>query len=112
GELQVDGVDAREPEHGGARALLAAAAVVIRRVEPRADHDHPGRYILSRVPELPDVELYLAALRPRVLGHAVQKTRVASPFFVRTFDPPLTAIEGRVVMSLARVGKRLVLGFE
>jgi formamidopyrimidine-DNA glycosylase len=64
------------------------------------------------VPELPDVELYLAALRPRVLGHAVQRTRVASPFFVRTFDPPLTAIEGRTIMSLARLGKRLVFGFE
>ena len=64
------------------------------------------------MPELPDVELYLAALRPRVLGHAVQRTRVASPFFVRTFDPPLTAIEGRVVMTLARLGKRLVFGFE
>ena len=64
------------------------------------------------MPELPDVELYLWALRPRVLGHAVRRTRVASPFFVRTFDPPLTAIEGRVVMTLARVGKRLVFGFE
>jgi len=64
------------------------------------------------MPELPDVELYLSALKPRVLGHAVQRTRVASPFFVRSFDPPLTAIEGRTVMSLARLGKRLVFGFE
>ena len=64
------------------------------------------------MPELPDVELYLSALRPRVLGYAVRRTRVASPFFVRTFDPPLTAIEGRVVMTLARLGKRLVFGFE
>src|SRR5689334_10918458 len=64
------------------------------------------------MPELPDVELYLSALRPRVLGYAVRRTRVASPFFVRTFDPPLTALEGRVVMTLARLGKRLVFGFE
>ena len=64
------------------------------------------------MPELPDVELYLAALRPRVLGHAVRRTRVASPFFVRTFDPPLTAMEGRLVMTLARVGKRIVFGLE
>src|SRR5262252_6203595 len=64
------------------------------------------------MPELPDVELYLSALRPRVLGHAVRRTRVASPFFVRSFDPPLSAIEGRVVMTLARVGKRLVFGLE
>lgn len=64
------------------------------------------------MPELPDVELYLSALRPRVLGRAVQRTRVASPFFVRTFDPPLTALEGRLVITLARLGKRLVFGFD
>ena len=64
------------------------------------------------MPELPDIELYLAALRPRVLGHAVQRTRVASAFFVRTFDPPLSALEGRVVMTLGRLGKRLVFGFD
>jgi formamidopyrimidine-DNA glycosylase len=64
------------------------------------------------MPELPDVELYLSALRPRVLGRAIRRTRVASPFFVRTFDPPLTAIEEHVVMTLARIGKRLVFGFE
>jgi formamidopyrimidine-DNA glycosylase len=64
------------------------------------------------VPELPDVELYLHALRPRVLGHSVERARVASPFFVRTYDPPLSALEGRMVMSLARMGKRLVFGFD
>jgi formamidopyrimidine-DNA glycosylase len=60
------------------------------------------------VPELPDVELYLAALRPRVVGRPVERVRVASPFFVRTYDPPLTAIEGKQVLSVARMGKRIV----
>jgi formamidopyrimidine-DNA glycosylase len=60
------------------------------------------------MPELPDVELYLAALRPRVIGQPIERARVASPFFVRTFDPPVAALEGRVVRSLARLGKRLV----
>jgi formamidopyrimidine-DNA glycosylase len=64
------------------------------------------------LPELPDVELYLAALKPRVLGHPVRRARVGSPFFVRTFDPPLTAIEGRTIVTLARLGKRLVFGLE
>lgn len=64
------------------------------------------------MPELPDVELYLHALRPRVLGHLVERTRVASPFFVRTYDPPLSALDGRMVTTLARVGKRLVFGFD
>jgi formamidopyrimidine-DNA glycosylase len=64
------------------------------------------------VPELPDVELYLAALRPRVQGRRVERVRIASPFFVRTYDPPATAIEGHTVESLSRVGKRLVLSLD
>ena len=60
------------------------------------------------MPELPDVELYLSALRPRVVGRAVERVRVSSPFFVRTFDPPLASIEGKVIHTLTRVGKRLV----
>ena len=61
------------------------------------------------MPELPDIELYLAALRPRVLGHAVQRTRVASAFFVRTFDPPLSALEGATIADVRRRGKLLLL---
>jgi formamidopyrimidine-DNA glycosylase len=64
------------------------------------------------VPELPDVELYLAALRARVLGRAIERVRVASPFFVRTYDPPATAIEGGVIASLSRLGKRLVFALD
>jgi formamidopyrimidine-DNA glycosylase len=64
------------------------------------------------VPELPDVELYLAALAPRVAGRTIERARVASPFFVRTYDPPIAAIEGHVIQSLARVGKRLVFALD
>jgi formamidopyrimidine-DNA glycosylase len=64
------------------------------------------------VPELPDVELYVAALMPRVAGRVVRRVRVASPFFVRTFDPPIQALEGRLVQSVARMGKRLVWTFD
>ena len=60
------------------------------------------------MPELPDVELYLAALRPRVIDRPIERVRVASPFFVRTFDPPVSAVEGRTVVALRRMGKRLV----
>jgi formamidopyrimidine-DNA glycosylase len=60
------------------------------------------------VPELPDVELYLAALRPRVQGRTVERVRVASPFFVRSYDPPIAALEGTRIESLSRLGKRLV----
>jgi formamidopyrimidine-DNA glycosylase len=60
------------------------------------------------VPELPDVELYLAALGPRVIDRPIERVRVVSPFFVRTFDPPVSALEGRTVNALRRMGKRLV----
>jgi formamidopyrimidine-DNA glycosylase len=60
------------------------------------------------VPELPDVELYVAALTPRIVGNAIARVRVTSPFFVRTFDPPVSALEGHSVRSIRRMGKRLV----
>ncbi|HMC77327.1 MAG TPA: DNA-formamidopyrimidine glycosylase family protein [Vicinamibacterales bacterium] len=60
------------------------------------------------MPELPDIELYLTALAPRVIDRAVERVRIASPFFVRTVDPPLASLEGRVVRALSRMGKRLV----
>lgn len=64
------------------------------------------------MPELPDVELYLAALRPRVVGQTITRVRVASPFFVRTYDPPFETLAGRRIESLARLGKRLVFAFD
>ena len=60
------------------------------------------------MPELPDVELYLSALRPRIAGRAIERVRVASPFFVRSYDPPISALEGRAIRTLSRIGKRLV----
>ena len=66
----------------------------------------------SEVPELPDVLLYLHALRPRIVGHVVQKVRLASPFLLRSIDPPLTAVEGRTIVELHRLGKRIVFEAE
>ena len=60
------------------------------------------------MPEFPDIELYLHALRSRIVGQVVERIRVASPFLLRTVDPPVAAIEGRTVRALSRVGKRVV----
>jgi formamidopyrimidine-DNA glycosylase len=60
------------------------------------------------MPELPDILLYLHALRPRVVGHQVQRVRLVSPFLLRSVDPPLNAIEGRTIVGLHRLGKRVV----
>ena len=60
------------------------------------------------MPELPDVELYLHALRPRIVGHPLEHTRIASPFLLRTVNPSLEEVQGRVVRDLRRLGKRIV----
>src|SRR5918992_2503475 len=64
------------------------------------------------MPELPDVLLYLHALAPRVAGQRVIRVRLASPFLLRSIDPPLSAIEGRTIVALRRLGKRIVLEAE
>ena len=64
------------------------------------------------MPELPDIELYLAALRPRTVGRAVAGVRLASPFLVRTVDPPIAALHGRVIREVRRLGKRVVFAFD
>jgi formamidopyrimidine-DNA glycosylase len=61
------------------------------------------------VPELPDILLYLRALEPRIVGQRVTAARLASPFLLRSVDPPLSAIEGRRVVGLRRLGKRVVV---
>jgi len=60
------------------------------------------------MPELPDIELYLHALRPRIVGQPLERIRIASPFLVRSVDPPVHAVEGRHVRGLRRLGKRVV----
>jgi formamidopyrimidine-DNA glycosylase len=64
------------------------------------------------MPELPDITAYIAALEERILGKTLERVRLASVFVLRTVDPPLTAVEGRVVRELRRVGKRIAIGVE
>ena len=60
------------------------------------------------MPELPDIELYLHALRARIVGRTLDRVRLASPFLVRSFDPPIDHASGKRVIALRRLGKRLV----
>lgn len=60
------------------------------------------------MPELPDVELYLSALRTHIAGHVLQRVRLATPFLLRSVDPPLERAEGRSVTGFRRIGKRIV----
>jgi formamidopyrimidine-DNA glycosylase len=61
------------------------------------------------MPELPDILLYLHALRRRIVGHEVRQVRLASPFLLRSIDPSPTAIEGCRIVDLHRLGKRIVI---
>lgn len=64
------------------------------------------------MPELPDLVVYLDALATRVVGQPVQQVRLANPFVLRTVDPPLERVHGRMVRAVRRLGKRLVLEFD
>jgi formamidopyrimidine-DNA glycosylase len=64
------------------------------------------------MPELPDILLYLHALRPRIVGQSITGVRLVSPFLLRSIDPPLQSIIGRRVTDLHRIGKRLVIEME
>jgi formamidopyrimidine-DNA glycosylase len=64
------------------------------------------------MPELPDVTAYLAALETRITGRTLLGVRLASPFLLRTAQPPLAIASGRRVRELERLGKRIAMGLE
>ena len=64
------------------------------------------------MPELPDVQLYIHALESRVVGETLEKVRLASPFLLRSVDPPIHHAENRKILSLRRLGKRIVFELE
>lgn len=64
------------------------------------------------MPELPDVELYLAAMRRRIEGKLLERVRLGTPFLLRSVDPPLDAVFGKRIVGLRRVGKRIVWELE
>jgi len=63
------------------------------------------------MPELPDVLLYIEALKPRIVGQPIVQIRLASPFLVRSVSPPIAAIQNQTVRSLSRLGKQIVWEF-
>jgi formamidopyrimidine-DNA glycosylase len=64
------------------------------------------------VPELPDITVYTEALDARTRGATLERVRLASPFVLRTFDPPISDANGRAVTGLRRLGKRIVMALE
>lgn len=64
------------------------------------------------MPELPDIAAYITALESRILAQPIRQVRLASPFLLRTAQPPVVDVEGRVVRELRRIGKRIAIGVE
>ena len=64
------------------------------------------------MPELPDITVYIEALERRISGHTLTQAQIASPFLLRTIEPPVQACVGHKVASIRRVGKRIAIGFD
>jgi formamidopyrimidine-DNA glycosylase len=64
------------------------------------------------MPELPDIAAYISALEPRIVGQPLLQVRLASAFLLRTAQPPLANVEGRIVRELRRIGKRIAIGVD
>jgi formamidopyrimidine-DNA glycosylase len=64
------------------------------------------------MPELPDITAYINALEARIVGQPLERVRLASAFLLRTVQPPLQSVEGKVVRELRRIGKRIAIGVE
>src|SRR6202162_4458950 len=64
------------------------------------------------MPELPDIVAYMSALEPRIVAQPLERVRLGSAFLLRTAQPPVASVEGRVVRELRRIGKRIAIGVE
>jgi formamidopyrimidine-DNA glycosylase len=64
------------------------------------------------MPELPDIVVYIEALEQRILDRRLERMQIASPFLLRSIDPPAASVNGRTVRTLRRIGKRIAIGFD
>ncbi len=72
----------------------------------------PAWRMIKRMPELPDVTIYVERMAARLVGHAIERVTIAKPFVLRTVDPPIEALVGRPVVDVRRLGKRIVLALD
>jgi len=64
------------------------------------------------MPELPDITVYIEALESRIVGETLERTRIPKPFLLRSVDPPISAAQGKRVLGVRRMGKRIVVELE
>lgn len=64
------------------------------------------------MPELPDVTVYVELIAAKTIGRRIERARIASPFVVRSVDPPVHEVEGKTVRDVRRIGKRIAIGLD
>jgi formamidopyrimidine-DNA glycosylase len=64
------------------------------------------------MPELPDVTVYVELIAAKTVGRNIERVRIASPFVVRSVDPPMRDVEGKAVRDVRRIGKRIAIGLD
>ena len=64
------------------------------------------------MPELPDITVYIEALEKRIVGQRAERVRIVSPFLLRTVEPAVASVEGKKVVELRRLGKRICIGVD
>jgi formamidopyrimidine-DNA glycosylase len=77
-----------------------------------AGKNYFGKVLSYKMPELPDIIVYIEALKKRILNQTLQRVRIAHPFLLRTAEPPLSMVETKEVLQLQRIGKRIAIGLE
>ena len=94
-------------QKGGQRGLIGGVDARLN-----VGGNHPRYFMEQAMPELPDIVVYLESLKPRIDGQMLDRVRLANPFLLRSFDPPLESAHGRRVLELRRLGKRIVIALE
>ena len=97
---------------GWARNSRPVARTQRRGAAGRSVSGAPGCANVPAVPELPDIVVYCESLASRVLGTTLVRVRIVSPNLLRTVEPPLEAVEGRAVLGVRRMGKRILVAIE
>ncbi len=68
--------------------------------------------MIKQMPELPDVTVYVERLAAVAVGQRLERLVIDKPFVLRTVEPPVALVEGRKVLDVRRLGKRIVLALE
>ena len=93
-------------------ASPARTSAAPRFLASRSSLRHFSEAKFISMPELPDIAAYISAMEARILGRPIERVRLASAFLLRTAQPPVTSVEGRMVRQLRRIGKRIAIGVE